>query len=149
MNSLTVVPLTLKTANEHVAKLHRHHKPSVGHKFSIGVKDYEGILRGVAIMGRPVARMRDDGLTLEVARLCTDGYPNACSCLYGAARRIAKEMGYRRLGTYILESEPGVTLKAAGWKEVGRTSGGTWSRPSRGRVDAAPTCPKVLWEAVL
>ena len=90
---LTLTPINLKTANAFVQQYHRHHKPTRGHKFSIGVSD-NGALVGVAICGRPVARRLDDGYTLEVNRLCTDGTPNACSILYAAAYRAARAMGY-------------------------------------------------------
>lgn len=144
---LTICPLPLDEANAFVAQHHRHHVPVVGHKFSIGVADEDGTVRGVAIVGRPVARNRDDGATLEVTRLATDGCPNACSALYSAAWRAAKAMGYRRIGTYILDTEPGTSLKAAGWHVVHATSGGSWSRGERPRVDKHPTQGKLLWEA--
>jgi hypothetical protein len=111
---MKIVPLSLKDANDFVATLHRHHKKTQGHKWSIGL-DKEGKLVGVAITGRPVSRASDDGFTLEVTRLCTDGTENACSMLYGACARVAKNMGYTKIQTYILESEPGTSLKAAGW----------------------------------
>lgn len=116
---LTVVPLTQRAAAAgFVAEHHRHHEPPRGHKFSIGVCDDDGILRGVAMIGRPIARHLDDGLTAEVNRTCTDGTPNANSALYGAAWRIASAMGYRRLVTYTQEGEPGTSLTAAGWVRV-------------------------------
>lgn len=144
---LTVVPLSLADANEYVEQYHRHHKRVVGHKFSIGVADDAGELRGAAIVGRPVARARDDGWTLEVARLVTDGCENACSALYAAAWRAAKAMGYTRIGTYILVDEPGTSLKAAGWKAIHQTPGRSWSVPSRPRTDKHPLGQRVLWEA--
>jgi hypothetical protein len=104
-------------------------------------------LVGVVIVGRPVSRHRDDGVTLEVTRLCTDGTRNACSFLYGAAARAAFALGYSRIGTYILKSEPGTTLKAAGWKLIGETPGRSWSVPSRPRDDKHPIEPKLLFEA--
>lgn len=116
---LEVIPLSLKQANDYVTNLHRHHKKVTGHKFSIGVVDDEGVLRGVAIVGRPIARHYDDGRTAEVTRTCTDGCPNANSALYGAAWRTAKGMGYLRLITYTQEGESGVSLRAAGWKVIG------------------------------
>ena len=103
---LEVCPITLKEANAFVEQYHRHHKPVVGHKFSIGCTDGEKIV-GVAIVGRPVSRYLDDGWTLEVNRLCTDGTKNACSMLYAAAWRAARAMGYHKLITYILENEKG------------------------------------------
>lgn len=130
-----------------VHKHHRHHTPPAGHKFSLAAVS-EGEIVGVVIVGRPVARMRDDGLTLEVTRLCTTGHRNACSFLYGAAARAAFALGYRRIGTYILKSEPGTTLKAAGWKLIGETAGGSWDTPSRRRADKHPTEPKLLFEMV-
>lgn len=83
-------------------------------KFSLGCMA-NGHLAGVAIVGRPVSRYLDDGLTLEVNRLCTDGTKNACSFLYGAAARAAKVLGYHRIVTYILDTESGVSLRASGW----------------------------------
>lgn len=103
-------------------------------------------LVGVAIVGRPISRVLDDGLTLEVARVATDGTPNACSALYGAAWRVAREMGYRKIITYILDNEPGTSLRAAGWSCAGPAGGGSWSCPSRPRTDKAPTQPKLRWE---
>jgi hypothetical protein len=102
---------------------------------------------GVVTVGRPVARMLDNGYTLEVTRCCTDGTPHACSKLYAAAWRATRALGYRRLITYTLAEEPGTSLTAAGWRVVGQTSGGSWSCPSRPRVDLAPLGQKKLWEA--
>lgn len=149
MNKLEIVPLDLAEANEQVARWHRHHRPVVGHKFSIGVEEIACDGRavvGVAIVGRPVARMNDDGWTLEVTRVATNGCANACSALYGAAWRVAREMGYRRLITYTLKEEPGTSLKAAGWKTLGTRGGGSWSRAARPRQDKAPLGQKTLWE---
>ena len=128
-----------------VSEHHRHHTPPTGHKFSIGA--FEGDrLCGVVIVGRPVGRGRDDGLTLEITRLCTDGTKDACSFLYGKASKAALALGYRRIGTYTLKSEPGTSLVAAGWKIVGEVTGRSWDTPSRRRTDRHPTEPKWLWE---
>lgn len=143
---LSVVPVSLAEANGYVAAHHRHHRPVVGHKFSIGAADPDGQLRGVAIVGRPVARGRDDGLTLEVTRLCTDGTRNACSMLYAAAWRAARAMGYRRIGTYILADEDGTSLRAAGWRIVHEVRGRSWDTPTRRRSDRGPMGDKTLWE---
>ena len=113
---LTLTPINLKTANAFVQQYHRHHKPTRGHKFSIGVSE-NGALVGVAICGRPVARRLDDGYTLEVNRLCTDGTPNACSILYAAAYRAARAMGYNRVVTYILDTEKGACAAAGTGKK--------------------------------
>lgn len=145
MSAIRVVPLTLKEANAFVAAHHRHHPPVIGAKFAIGVRD-DALLRGCVIVGRPVARLLDDGFTVEVTRCCTDGAYTACSMLYGAARRAAMSMGYRRLITYTLAEEPGVSLRASGWRLVGQTSGGSWSRSRRLRTDQHPTGPKNRWE---
>ena len=128
-----------------VSDHHRHHTPPAGHKFSLAAT-VDGECVGVVIVGRPVSRHRDDGQTLEVTRLCTTGHPNACSFLYGAAARAAFALGYSRIGTYILKSEPGTTLKAAGWKLIGETPGRSWSVPSRPRDDKHPIEPKLLFE---
>lgn len=145
MTKLRHTRIKLDEANAFVARLHRHHKPVVGHLFSLGAV-LGGDLVGVAIVGRPVARMRDDGETAEVTRLCTDGTKNACSFLYGASARAAFALGFKRIGTYILASENGTTLRAAGWRLIGETKGGSWSRPSREREDKHPTQPKLLFE---
>lgn len=151
MSRLAVFPMTLKQANELVATLHRHHKPVVGHRFSIGACDLKtGSTVGAAIVGRPVARMTDQYTQCEITRLVTDGSKNACSLLYAACARIAKEMGYLGIQTFILESEPGTSLKAAGWKFMGLTSGGDWNRPSRGgRRTDQPMVKKQLWRKSL
>jgi CBS domain-containing protein len=144
---LKIVPIHLKEANAYIREHHRHHGPVVGYKYAIAVATEDDVIRGVAIVGRPVARRLDDGMTLEVNRLATDGTPNACSCLYRAAWRVAREMGYERLITYILVTETGTSLKAAGWTCVGEAGGGSWSVPSRPREDKHPTEKKVRWEA--
>lgn len=117
-----------------------------GCKFCLAVGDGEEI-HGVAIVGRPVARGNDNGLTLEVTRVATDGARNACSMLYGAAWRATRALGYRRLITYTLDTESGTSLRAAGWRVIGKTKGGSWDCPSRPRVDKHPTQPKLCWEA--
>lgn len=144
---LTVVPLTLKMANDGITQWHRHHKRVVGHRFSLGVMDESGRLRGVLTAGRPVARAYDQNLMLEVNRLATDGCPNACSALYGAARRAARAMGYRRIITYILDTEPGISLKAAGWiLTSAKAGGGSWNNLKRPRHDLHPIGYKQLWD---
>lgn len=161
--SLVVTPIDFAEANAFVQKYHRHHKPTVGMKFCLAVSQNMAPLNctdrlarepgfmvvGVAIVGRPVARMSDDGWTLEVNRCCTNGERNACSMLYGAAWRAAKALGYRRLITYTLPAEGGASLRAAGWKNIGLRGGGNWNVKSRPRIDTAETLQgqKVLWEA--
>lgn len=139
------VRVELSEANDFVARHHRHHKPVVGHRFSIGVVKDDKLV-GVAIVGRPVARMRDDGATVEVTRLATDGTKGACSFLYGACARAAFALGFQRIGTYILASEPGTSLSAAGWRQIGEVKGRSWTTPSRPRVDKHPTVDKLLFQ---
>lgn len=141
-------PIELSVANQFVASLHRHHDPVHRDKFRVGAK-YEGNLVGVVQVGRPVSRYLDDGKTLEVVRLCTNGTKDCCSFLYSKAARIAKEMGYEKIITYILVSESGASLKAAGWHEECITRGGEWSCPSRPRNTTAPTVPKKRFAKVL
>ena len=142
---LEIVPMTLREANAYVEQNHRHHGPVAGHKYSIGLSDGEKIV-GVAIVGRPVSRHLDDGWTLEVNRLCTDGTKNDCSMLYAAAWRAARAMGYKRLVTYILESENGASLRAAGWKCVGQAGGLRWTGERRPEVDLYPAQMKIRFE---
>lgn len=135
---LQLRPIDLKGARAFVAEHHRHNRPPVGHKFSIACYDGDRLC-GVVMVGRPVARGLDDGLTLEINRNCTDGTYNACTMLYGAACRAAKALGYKRIVTYTLESEPGTSLKASGWKkDAENIGGGTWNTPARPR-DLAQT----------
>ena len=142
---LSLTPVTLEEANEFVSRWHRHHGPVVGHKFSIGAVSGGNIV-GVVIVGRPVSRHRDDGLTLEVTRLCTIGMFNACSFLYGAAARAAFALGYKRIGTYIRKDEEGFSLKAAGWRLLGETPGKSWDRQARPRKDKTDLIQRQLFE---
>ena len=145
---LEITPITFEEANAFVGKFHRHHKPMQGCKFCVAVSDNEQVV-GVAIVGRPVARMLDNGWTLEVNRCCTDGTKNACSMLYSAAWKAAKALGYRRLITYTLPEEGGASLKASNWKCLGLRGGGNWNVKSRPRVDTDELLrgQKLLWEA--
>jgi hypothetical protein len=146
MASLALQPITFAEACAFIRKHHRHHDPPVGWLFGCAVNDGEKVV-GVATVGRPVARMLQDGYTAEVNRLCTDGTPHVASMLYGACWRAAKAIGYRRLITYILAEEPGTSLKAAGWRLIGQRGGGEWGRDGRPRVATHPTGQKQLWEA--
>lgn len=141
---MMIIPLDLADANALVARLHRHHRPVVGHRFSIGLEK-DGKLIGALIVGRPVARGCDQKRTAEVTRLVTDGTTNACSALYSAAARAARAMGYDSIQTYILDDEPGTSLKASGWTFDHSTAGGLWDTPSRQREDNHPTMVKQCW----
>lgn len=144
--NLAAVPMTRDKAMAFIAQHHRHHGRPPGYLFCVGA-ERGGELVGVAVVGRPVSRMLQDGKTAEVIRMCTDGTRNACSFLYGAAWRIAREMGYQRLVTYTLPSEGGASMRATGWVPVEtKAGGGTWSRESRPREDKHPLEPKVRWE---
>jgi hypothetical protein len=139
------VRIQLAEANAFVAQHHRHHAPVVGHLFSLGAA-MGGRIVGVVIVGRPVSRHRDDGLTAEVIRLCSDGTKNTCSFLYGAAARASFALGFQRIGTYILASEPGTSLTAAGWRMIGEVHGRSWNCRTRPRVDKHPLQDKLLFE---
>lgn len=146
--SLRVTPITLREANAYVAANHRHHGETRGCIAVCACSDDDGEIHGVAILGRPVARMLQDGYTAEVTRLCTDGTPNACSMLYRALWRAAKALGYRRVVTYTLPEEGGSSLRASGFSIIGEAGGGSWSRAERPRVDLHPTQTKLRWELV-
>ncbi|GAA2830446.1 XF1762 family protein [Nonomuraea rubra] len=169
--SLRIVPVSFRDACGFVSMWHRHLQPPRGHKFSVGIADSADRLIGVAIVGRPVARRLDDGMTLEVIRTATDGTRNANSMLYGTAWRAAKALGYRRLITYnhtrvsgpvcggsclhwscrsIRAGESGASLRAAGWRVIAqRRPKPGWDRPSRPRAaNGSEGIPRTLWEAV-
>lgn len=130
---LIAEPMELKEAQAYINQFHRHHQTSHRDKFRISAKDGEKTV-GVIQVGRPVSRMLDDGITLEVLRLCSNGDKNVCSFLYSRAARIAKEMGYKKIITYILETESGTSLKASGWHlEADNVGGSNWNVPSRPR----------------
>lgn len=132
-------PIKRDEAFAFIREHHRHHNVPVGDLWRHAVTDDEGVVVGVAVVGRPVARPLDDGLTCEVTRLATDTHPNACSKLYAASRRTAIEKGYRRGLTYILASEDGASLRAAGWQWLWKVKGRSWNTPSRPRTDKHPT----------
>ena len=144
---MDIVPMDLASANEFVRQKHRHHKPVVGLKFSIGLVDSSEVV-GVCIVGRPVSRHLDTGWVLEVTRCCTDGTKNACSMLYGTAWRAAKSLGYKKLVTYTLPSEGGASLRGAGWRCIGEAGGGNWNCESRPRIDTPDELrqSKFRWE---
>lgn len=147
---MIAVPITLRDAREYVRRVHRHHRPPQGGLFAVAAcASADAEICGVAIVGRPVARKLDNGWTAEVTRLATDGTKNACSFLYAASWRAARALGYKRLVTYVLASEPGKSVAAAGWKLVGEAGGGSWSRAERPRIDAHPTQRKMRFEATI
>jgi hypothetical protein len=147
--SLHLVPVSQRDAKAFTAMWHRHHAPPRGMKFAVGAADGEGVLRAVAIAGRPVARLFDDGRTLEVTRVTSDGTPNACSMLYGACRRAAFALGWTRLLTYTQADEPGASLRAAGYRVIAeRPARPGWDRPSRPREQlGSEHIARTLWEA--
>ncbi len=146
--NIIAVPMELKAATQFVAENHRHHPPVYRDKFRIGAM-IDGKIVGVIQVGRPVSRMLDNGKTVEVVRLATDGSPNVCSFLYSRAARIAKEMGYEKIITYILDEENGASLRASGWSKDCNTRGGSWDRPSRHRNGESPTVPKQRYSKIL
>lgn len=144
---MKITPIDFDEACAFVGRHHRHHKPPQGHKFSLAAATDSGVV-GVVIVGRPVSRRQQDGWTLEVTRLCTDGTRNACSFLYSAARKATFALGYRRLITYTLPEEGGASLRGAGFRLIGERGGGNWNVKSRPRVDTAQLLQgqKLLWE---
>lgn len=140
---MKIVPCTFKTACKFIDKYHRHHKSPVGCKFCIALFDDNNIV-GVAVCGRPVSRFLDDGFTCEINRLCTDGTKNACSMLYGACCRVAKQMGYKKIITYILQSENGASLKASNFICEGKAGGKIWTG-KRMKDNGVPKELKTRW----
>jgi hypothetical protein len=146
---LTIVPCSIKQANAYVQRVHRHHGPIPVARLALAVADEAGMIRGVAIIGRPCNTTLDDNWTLEVRRVCTDGCPNACSALYGAAWKAVRAIGYRRLITYTLPEEGGASLRAVGWKPVEGCGGRSWNHKKRERKsDPVFLVKKTRWEIV-
>lgn len=143
--ALELQPLSFSEASAFIVAHHSHHLPPQGWKFGIAVNDGERVV-GVVTVGRPVARRSDDGYTAEATRCCTDGTPHVASKLYAAAWRACRAMGYKRLVSYTLAEEAGTSLKAAGFKMLHETKGGSWSCKARPRVDKHPLGQKRLWE---
>lgn len=134
-----------------MAAHHRHNKPVKSCRFALAAL-YNGEIVGVAIVGRPVARILDDGMTAEVNRLCvSETAPrNTCSFLYGTCRRVWQTMGGLRLITYTLASESGASLRGAGWRraaELPPRRKGAWGSSTRSRQwDDIYSQPKIRWE---
>lgn len=143
---MNVAPMTLRAARQYVDLNHRHHQAPQGGLFAVGC-EVEGKVVGCAIVGKPVARMLNDGATVEITRLCTDGTRNACSFLYRVCVRVARAMGYARVLTYTLADEGGASLRGAGFAITRKTRAESWNRPGRGRTDKHPTQQKLRWEA--
>lgn len=145
---LHIRPMKWQAACAYVEQHHRHHAPPQGHQFSLGVLTDDGRLVGVAIVGRPVSRTFDNGLTIEVTRVAADGTVNACSALYAAAWRTARSAGYRRAITYTQDGESGASLRAAGWRKVTDLPARPgWDAPSRPRhALGTENVPRALWE---
>ncbi len=144
--SLLAVPMSITDAKAYIVQHHRHHKPPVSGLFAVGASS-DGVVIGVAVVGRPSARMAQDGWTAEVTRVATNGHRNACSFPYGACWRAARALGWKKLITYTLPEEGGASLRAAGWTCLGEAGGGSWNSVKRPRVDSAPTQTKIRWEA--
>lgn len=142
--ALEIRPCHLREAKEYIKEHHRHNIPPVGGKFAIACYDGDRLC-GVAVAGRPVARYSDDGRTIEILRCCTDGTYNACSMLYGACCRIAKNMGYQRVITYTLASESGASLRAAGFSFDGEAGGRQWTGNRKRSYYVAPQEMKKRW----
>ena len=146
---LKLTPINREMAAYFVKQHHRHSKPTTGFKFAVAIADDKEVIRGVAIAGRPVARELDDGLTIEVLRVCTDGVRNGCSRLYGACASAAKWMGYRLAITYTLESETGASVRAAGFVKAGQVRDRQWGTALRPRLERDLIGDKVRWERQL
>ncbi len=150
---MEIRPCEFREACEFVTMHHRHHRKPQGHRFSMKLVDGDRTV-GVAIVGRPVSRHQQDGETLEITRLCTDGTRNACSRLIGAVKRAARALGSRRLISYTLESEPGSSWSAAGMVQVGTVTGRAWTGGYGGptlfgrkeRTNDHPLTDKRVWE---
>lgn len=144
---LKVIEIDRSDAAQYVARWHRHLPPSLRCQVAFAALDPDGWVRGVITIGRPVSRVLQERGYCEATRCATDGARNACSCLYGAARRWAAAQG-KPICTYTRTDEPGTSLRAAGWRAVATTRARQWSAPSRPRR-ANEQIAKTRWEAVM
>lgn len=150
-------PCTITEARRLVSVLgHRHNLPPKGGLFAVAATS-AGQVVGVAIAGRPVARLLNDGATIEVTRVTTDGHRNACSFLHGRIHRAARALGYRRCYTYTLASEDGASLRASGYTlDATLPARASWDGGARHRVqtdlfgaERRPSGPKLRWVVML
>lgn len=143
---LRIGPCTLTQAEEFVQDWHRTHDASQGGLWAVSLWRGEELV-GVAIAGRPVSQVLQRRGYCEVIRVCViEGVEGGCSMLYRRVRRIGQLMGYERFVSYTLPGETGASLRAAGFREVGMTRGGSWDRDMRPRTDKHPTQSKLRWE---
>jgi hypothetical protein len=147
VRELLIVPIERDEAISYIREHHRHHEPPQRYKYALAVaRVSDEKIVGVAVVGRPVARLFNDGWTVEVTRCCTDGTKNAPSALYRAAVRAAFALGYRRVITYTRTDESGVSLRGAGWKFVANRPARSWDMPNRPRIDRTDPFERTLWE---
>jgi hypothetical protein len=145
---LTIASCTVKHAIRYVREHHRHLPRVQGGLFAVRVVDCEGVTHGVAIAGNPPRVWQGTG-RFTITRAATDETRNANSMLYRALCRAAKQLGYDEAWTYTLPEESGVSLRAAGFIDMGLTDGGEWDRPSRRRRPAHRAERKRRWVAYL
>jgi hypothetical protein len=148
---MIVVPLSLRAANDFVEKHHRHSSRTSndGGKFAIGL-ELDGELVGVAIVGRPVARLLQQPGTAELLQCCVkEGAPvGAGKKLNARCKRIWQLMGGTRLVTYTLASESGGSLSGSGFTREADVPGRQWNGSKRGGRPIASK-PKTRWGCVL
>jgi hypothetical protein len=153
--TLHIAPIYKDEANDFVDSFHRHNERCDNASFAVALRDENDVLHGVAVLGRPASPQVDDGVTLEIKRVCVkDGIKNGNSMLYGAAQRVAKALGYRRVLTYTLLSESGISLKASNFVSTYVSPEGyrmnealRWpKRQHRRRLKSYPEGRKVRWE---
>jgi hypothetical protein len=146
---MKLAPISIRDANLYVLHHHRHHRPPQGALFALAAEK-DGQLVGVAIVGRPVGRGLQDGRTVEITRVATDGTPNACSFLYGRCRRAAAALGYERVATYTRQDESGSSPRAAGFEQIALLDARSWGdeyQAHGGRHDQSTPVARVRWEA--
>jgi hypothetical protein len=141
---LRIAPCTVKAAIRFVKAWHRHLPDVRGGLFAASCIDEGGAVLGIAVAGNPSRAWQGTG-RIVISRVATLGAENACSMLYGALCRAAKALGYREAWTYTLPHEPGTSLRAAGFMDMGLTDGGEWDRPSRARAPAVRAERKRRW----
>lgn len=115
---------------------------------------YGDLIYATAIWTSPVARMLNDGKTLELRRyaIADDAPKNTGSRVLAIMAKLIKSRfgSVCRLVSYQdTAAHAGTIYAAAGWAPAAKTSGRQWTCPSRHRRAVQSAANKVRWEKLI